>query len=105
MLAALVQMFLDIDVRHVVPSVHVPTLVVHRTRDRLVNVRHGRWLAEHLPNARLLELPGDDHVPWYYDSDEWLGEIQQFLTGARPAAHPKRALATVLFTDIVESTG
>jgi class 3 adenylate cyclase len=98
-------MFLDIDVRDVCASVRVPTLVVHRTHDHLVNVRHGRWLAEHLPNARLLELPGEDHVPWYYDSDEWLGEIQQFLTGARPAAHPKRALATVLFTDIVESTG
>lgn len=105
MVRALVEMFLAIDVRDVCASVRVPTLVVHRTHDRLVNVRHGRWLAEHLPNARLLELPGDDHVPWYYDSDEWLGEIQQFFTGARPAVHPKRALATVLFTDIVESTG
>ena len=62
MLAALVQMFFDIDVRDVVPSVHVPTLVLHRERDRLVNIGNGRWLAEHLPNGRLVELPGDDHL-------------------------------------------
>jgi class 3 adenylate cyclase len=104
MVRALVEMFLDIDVRDVCASVHVPTLVVHRTHDHLVNVRHGRWLAEHLPNARLLELPGEDHVPWYYDSDEWLGEIQEFLTGARGTPEPARALATVLFTDLVDST-
>ena len=75
MLAALVRMFFDIDVRDVVPSVHVPTLVLHRQRDRLVNVRNGRWLAEHLPNARLVELPGDDHLMWYEDVDRTLGEI------------------------------
>ena len=62
MLASLVRMFFDIDVRDVVPSVHVPTLVLHRERDRLVNVGNGRWLAEHLPNGRLVELPGDDHM-------------------------------------------
>jgi class 3 adenylate cyclase len=104
MLAQLVRMFFDIDVRDVVPSVHVPTLVLHRKRDRLVNVRNGRWLAEHLPNARLVELPGDDHVMWYEDVERTLGEIQEFLTGARQAAEPKRMLATVLFTDIVDST-
>ena len=104
MLAALVQMFLDIDVRHVVPSVHVPALVIHRTRDRLVNVRHGRWLAEHLPNARLLELPGDDHNIWFSDSKLVLGEIEEFLTGMRTVPEPDRVLATVMFTDIVEST-
>jgi class 3 adenylate cyclase len=104
MLAALVQMFLDIDVRHVVPSVHVPALVIHRTRDRLVNVRHGRWLAEHLPNARLLELPGDDHNIWFSDSKLVLGEIEEFLTGTRTVPEPDRVLATVMFTDIVEST-
>ena len=104
MLAALVRMFFDIDVRDVVPSVHVPTLVLHRERDRLVNVRNGRWLAEHLPNARLVELPGDDHLMWYEDVDRTLGEIEEFLTGARHAAEPERMLATVLFTDIVDST-
>ena len=98
------QMFLDIDVRDVVPSVHVPTLVLHRRHDRLVNVRNGRWLAEHLPNARLVELPGDDHIPWYEDAERALGEVQEFLTGARHAPEPERVLATVLFTDIVDST-
>jgi class 3 adenylate cyclase len=104
MLTSLVRMFFDIDVRDVVPSVHVPTLVLHRQRDRLVNVRNGRWLAEHLPNARLVELPGDDHIMWYEDVDRTLGEVQEFLTGARHVAEPERMLATVLFTDIVDST-
>ena len=100
----LAQMFLDIDVRDVVPSVHTPTLVLHRRHDRLVNVRNGRWLAEHLPDARLVELEGDDHNGWYEDVDELLGEVQEFLTGARAVLEPERVLATVLFTDIVDST-
>jgi pimeloyl-ACP methyl ester carboxylesterase len=104
MLAKLVLMFFEIDVRDVVTSVHVPTLVLHRQRDRLVNVRNGRWLAEHLPNSRLVELPGDDHIMWYEDVDRTLGEVQEFLTGTRQAPEPRRALATVLFTDIVDST-
>jgi class 3 adenylate cyclase len=104
MLASLVLMFLDLDVRDVVPSVHVPTLVLHRRYDHLVNVRNGRWLAEHLPNARLVELPGIDHITWYQDPERTLAEIQEFLTGARHAPEPDRILATVLFTDIVDST-
>jgi pimeloyl-ACP methyl ester carboxylesterase len=104
MIGALVQMFFDIDVRDIVPTVHVPTLVLHREHDRLVNVRNGRWLAEHLPNARYVELPGDDHIPWYEDPKRTLGEIEEFLTGARHAPDPERRLATVLFTDIVDST-
>jgi class 3 adenylate cyclase len=104
MLGSLAQMFLDIDVRDVVPSVHVPTLVLHRRHDRLVNVRHGRWLAEHLPNARLVELPGDDHNPWYQDPETTLGEVQEFLTGTRYQPEVERTLATVVFTDIVDST-
>lgn len=104
MMAMLFQMFIEIDVRDVVPSVHTPTLVLHRRRDRLVNVRNGRWLAEHLPNAQLVELEGDDHNPAYEGTDEFLGEIQEFLTGARAAPESERVLATVLFTDIVDST-
>jgi class 3 adenylate cyclase len=104
MMVALFQMFIDLDVREVVPSVRVPVLVLHRVHDRLVNVRHGRWLAEHLPNARLVELEGDDHNPWYRNPEEWLGEVQEFLTGARAMPVPDRVLATVLFTDIVDST-
>src|SRR5439155_5047882 len=90
MLASLAQMFLDIDVRDVVPTVHVPTLVLHRRHDRLVNVRHSRWLAEHLPNARLVELPGDDHSLFAGDTGTALNEIQEFLTGTRPAPEPDR---------------
>jgi class 3 adenylate cyclase len=104
MMAGLGRMFLDLDVRDVVPTVHVPALVIHRVHDRLVNVRNGRWLAEHLPNARMVELEGGDHVPWYEGTDEWLGEVEEFLTGTRAAAEPDRILATVLFTDVVDST-
>jgi class 3 adenylate cyclase len=104
MLASLAAMFVDIDVRDVVPTVHVPTLVLHRRHDRLVNVRHGRWLAEHLPNARLIELPGDDHSFLYEDPERTLGDVQEFLIGTREEPEPERILATVLFTDIVDST-
>jgi class 3 adenylate cyclase len=104
MLRSLVEMFLDIDVRDVVPGVAVPALVLHRRHDPLVNVGNGRWLAEHLPDARLVELAGEDHNPWYQDADIILGEIQEFLTGARDAPEPERTLATVLFTDVVDST-
>jgi pimeloyl-ACP methyl ester carboxylesterase len=104
MMTSMAQMFLDIDVRDVVPSVHVPTLVIHRRYDRLVNVRQGRWLAEHLPNAKLVELPGNDHIPYYENPEKTLGEVQEFLTGTRYAPEPQRTLATVLFTDIVDST-
>ena len=104
MLTSLFEMFLDVDVRDVVPEVHVPALVLHNTHDRLVNIRNGRWLAEHLPNARLVELPGIDHAVWYDNADRVMSEVYEFLTGARYAPEPDRVLATVLFTDIVDST-
>jgi class 3 adenylate cyclase len=104
MLIALSTMFLDLDIRGVVPSVHTPALVLHRTRDRLVNVRNGRWLAEHLPNARMVEFDGDDHNFWHEGQAEWLGEVQEFVTGTRAVVVPDRVLATVLLTDIVDST-
>lgn len=101
--ADLLRMNLDIDVRHVLPSVRTPTLVIHRRGDRFVPVEHGRYLADHIPGARYLELEGEDHLPWVND-DELLGEVEEFLTGRRGEAEPNRALATVLFTDIVGST-
>ena len=104
MMQSLAQMFLDIDVRDVAPTVHVPTLILHRRHDLLVNVRHGRWLAEHMPNARLVELPGRDHTPWYEGVEATFAEVQEFLTGTRYEPEPDRVLATVLFTDIVDST-
>ncbi len=100
----LVRMNIELDIRHVLPTIHVPTLVVHRTGDRLVNVEESRYLASHIPGAKLVELPGDDHMPWIGDMESVVSEIQEFLTGVRPAAEPDRVLATVLFTDIVSST-
>ena len=92
-----------IDVRHVLPTVQVPTLVLHRTGDLDSSVDEGRFVAEHIPGARFVELPGEDHVPWIH-ADQVVDEIEEFLTGARPAPESDRVLATVLFTDIVGST-
>jgi class 3 adenylate cyclase len=102
--AALLRMNTQIDVRNVLPTIRVPTLVLHRSRDRDVNVEEGRWIASQIPGARYVELDGDDHVPWLGDVEALVGEIEEFLTGARPVAHPDRVLATVLFTDVVGST-
>jgi class 3 adenylate cyclase len=104
MLMSLVEMFFDVDVRQVVPSVHVPALILHNRYDRLVNIRHARWLAEHLPDARLVELPGIDHAVWYENVDTVMSEVFEFLTGTAYTPEPDRILATVLFTDIVDST-
>jgi class 3 adenylate cyclase len=93
-----------IDVRDVLPAVRVPTLVMHRTGDLDVNVEEGRWIAARIPGARFVELPGADHFPWVGDADRVVDEIQEFLTGVRPSPEPDRVLATVLFTDLVDST-
>ena len=92
------------DVRSVLPTISVPTLILHRSDDTVVDVRASRYMAEHIPGARLVELPGGDHWPWIGDSDTALGEIQQFLVGSRPQPQIDRFLTTVLFTDIVDST-
>ncbi len=91
------------DLRAALPLITVPTLVVHSTRDAFVPVEWGRYLAEHIPNAQLVELDTADHVPWTSDAD-FAGEIEEFLTGTRQLAPSSRMLATVLFTDIVGST-
>ncbi len=101
---AFMRMAFDIDIRDIVPSVHVPALIVHRTGDQVCHVENARWLARNLSDARYVELDGDDHVPWYGDTERVLAEIREFLTGAREAAEPDRVLATVLFTDVVGST-
>lgn len=100
---AFMRMAFEIDVRHVAPSVKVPTLILHRTEDPVCHVENARWLARAIEGSRYLELPGNDHVPWA-DQDEILAETQEFLTGVREPAEPDRVLATVLFTDIVGST-
>lgn len=101
---ALLKMNTQLDITHVLPSIHVPTLVIHRTGDLDCNVEEGRWVAERIPGARFVELAGDDHLPWVGDQDSILDEAQEFLTGTRPQADVTRVLATILFTDIVEST-
>ena len=95
---------MEIDVRDVLPAIRVPTLVIHRTGDRVVPVGAGRYLAENIPDAKLLELPGDDHYPFSGDFEPALEEIEEFLTGSRRSREPDRLLATMLFTDIVGST-
>jgi pimeloyl-ACP methyl ester carboxylesterase len=93
-----------IDVRDILPALHVPTLVLHRSGDRPISVEEGRHLAENIPGARFVELCGNDHLWWVGDSESIVNEIQEFLTGERPAPEPDRVLATILFTDIVDST-
>jgi class 3 adenylate cyclase len=91
------------DVRDVLSSVQCPTLVLHRTGDRDSRSEEGRYIAERILGARFVELSGEDHVPWV-DADQILDEVEEFLTGVRPAPSTDRVLATVLFTDLVGST-
>jgi class 3 adenylate cyclase len=93
-----------VDIRGVLGSIQAPVLVLHRTGDRMANVNASRYMAERIPGARMVELPGDDHYPFFGDQDTVVELVQELLTGARPAADPDRVLATVLFTDIVDST-
>jgi class 3 adenylate cyclase len=102
--AALLRMNSLIDVRAVLPAISVPTLMLHRVGDRDVNIEEARYIAERIPNARLVELPGDEHLIAAGDVDLLVDEIEEFLTGVRPAPESDRVLATVVFTDIVGST-
>jgi pimeloyl-ACP methyl ester carboxylesterase len=103
---ALMRMNSQIDISDILSSIHVPTLVIHCTGDRVVNVEYGRFLAEHIPGARLLELPGDDHFFFIQEhtAAKIADAIEEFLTGSIAEAEIDRVLATVLFTDIVGST-
>jgi pimeloyl-ACP methyl ester carboxylesterase len=98
------RMNLELDVRHVLPAIRVPTLVLHRTDDPDEHIEEGRYLAAHIPGARFVALPGGDHFAFVGDQDALLDEVEEFVTGARPDHEPDRVLATVLFTDIVGST-
>jgi class 3 adenylate cyclase len=93
-----------LDVRHVLGSIRVPTLLLHRTDDTGIRVDHSRYLAEHIPGARLVELDGADTLPFLGDSAAVIGEVDEFLTGDRRPPDHDRVLSTVLFTDIVDST-
>lgn len=101
---ALMDLYREMDVRQILPAIDARTLVLHRGGDRMVPAAQGRYIAGAIPNARYVELAGDDHLPFAGDLDVVLDEIEEFLVGSRGAAESERALATVLFTDIVGST-
>jgi class 3 adenylate cyclase len=100
----LMNLYREIDVRAALPAIGVPTLVLHRRDDRVVPARQARYLADRIPGARYVELPGADHLPTAGDREALLDEIEEFLVGSRGAHQAERGLATILFTDIVGST-
>lgn len=102
--ARLMRMNSEVDVRAVLPTISVPTLVMHRGGDRFIDVRHSRYLAEHIPGAKYVELPGSDALSFGTGAGDELNEIEEFLTGARHLDDTERILATVMFADIVDST-
>jgi class 3 adenylate cyclase len=101
---ALARMNAEIDARPVLPAIRVPTLILHRKGDKIVHTQDAMYLSEHIPAAKLVLLDGDDHLPWVGDQDAVLDEIEESLTGVRRGPQLDRVLATVLFTDIVDST-
>jgi class 3 adenylate cyclase/alpha-beta hydrolase superfamily lysophospholipase len=104
---ALMRANYEIDVRHVLPSIQAPTLILHRVGDRTVPVEAGRYLARHIRGARYVELPGDDHLLQAFDQETLnllIDEIEEFVTGTRSGPEPDRVLVTVMFTDLVGST-
>jgi pimeloyl-ACP methyl ester carboxylesterase/class 3 adenylate cyclase len=100
---ALARMVMQIDVRDILPTIRVPTLVLHKRDDQVVPIGDGRYIADHVDGAKFVELPGADHWPWI-GHEEAVEEIQEFLTGMRDSAEPDRAVTTVMFVDIVDST-
>ena len=105
MVRAIVESAFRIDVRPILPTITVPTLVIHAREDTVMPVQCGRYLADHIPGARYLEVDGADHAPWLTEPDRILTGIEEFLTGSHAApAQSHRALRTVLFTDMVAST-
>jgi len=100
---AFMRMAFEIDVRYVASAINVPTLILHAVEDAVCHVENARFLARTVPDARYVELPGGDHVPWF-DPEPVLAEIRELLTGRRETSTPDRVLATVLFTDLVGST-
>lgn len=101
---ALLKMNTNIDIRNILPSIRVPTLILHRTHDRDIKVEEGRYIASRIPGAKFIELEGSDHLPWSGDYKKMLDEVEVFLTGELKPVESERILATVLFTDIVDST-
>jgi class 3 adenylate cyclase len=98
---ALTQMNAEIDVRNVLPSIRVPSLVIHRADDQCLKVEEGRFVAQRIPGAKFVELPGNDHLPFVGDQDAMLDEVEEFLTGVRHRSEPDTVLATVLVARLV----
>lgn len=94
----------ECDVQQILPAISCPTLVLHRTNDPFISIQHGRYLAEHIPSARMVELEGGDHLHYVGNTEVADSEIELFLTGTKASAVARRVLATVTFTDIVDST-
>lgn len=94
----------ELDVRHVLSAIRVPTIVLHRVGDAPVSVKNAHYMAEHIAGAKYVELPGADHIPWMGDQDALLSEVREFLTGERATPEADRILTTILFCDIVDST-
>jgi class 3 adenylate cyclase len=95
---------MEADARHVLPAIHVPTLLLHREHDPIFSVGASRWAATQIPGARFVSLPGHDHLPWAGPMDAVIAEMREFLTGAREVVDVDRVLATILFVDVVNST-
>jgi class 3 adenylate cyclase len=102
-LKVMMRLNMEIDTRPVLSAIRVPTLVVHRSGDRAIPVENGRWLADNIAGARYVELDGDDHLPWIGDQDAYIDVVEDFLCGSHHR-NIDRVLATVLFTDMVDST-
>lgn len=100
---ALMRLYAEIDARHVLPTITAPTLVLHRTGDLTVPLAASRTIADAIPLAKFVELDGNDHLP-LANPDQIIDEIEEFLTGQRSLPEPDRMLATVMFTDVVDST-
>jgi len=98
---ALTQMNAEIDVRNVLPSIRVPSLVIHRSEDQCLKVEEGRFVADRIPGAKFVELPGNDHLPFVGDQDTILDEVEEFLTGVRHPIEPDTVLATVMVARLV----
>ena len=106
-IVALMRANFEIDARSILPTIHLPTLILHRVGDKAVPVEQGRYLAQHIPGAKYVELPGEDHLLQAFDQDvldRLIDEVEEFITGERHRPEPDRTLATVMFTDVVGST-
>jgi class 3 adenylate cyclase len=106
-IVALFRANFEIDARPILPTIHLPTLILHRVGDKTVPVEQGRYLARHIAGAKYVELPGEDHLLQAFDQDvldHLIDEVEEFITGERHRPEPDRMLATVMFTDVVGST-